>query len=1413
MQLESLTNYETIPEFLSGGGEMGQRIREFNWANTPLGPAQNWPQSLKTCIRIMLTSRQPIWIGWGKELIKFYNDPYKDIVRGKHPWALGTPASIVWKDIWKDIEPMLQQVMEKNQGTYVESQLLIMERNGFPEETYYTFSYTPIPGDKGGTEGMFCANTDDTDRIISERQLRTLTQLGKSLIDSNSFSEVIEDTINTLAENPYDFPVAIFRKVENNKAILVYSSPLGEAAASVSLDIDLAAESEISDIIRKAISTRKLQLFEGVREKIGQLNSGAWPIGPDKLIVIPVMQPSMKQPYGILIVGLNPYRVFDEKYSGFFSLVADQMATSFTHVNVLEEERKRAAALAEIDKAKTIFFTNISHEFRTPLTLMLGSLEEILNRSVRNASEQKIIETAHRNAMRLLRLVNNLLDFSRLEAGRTKAQFQLTPIAEFTTDIASNFRAVAEAAGLEFHVMTDSVAQPVYVDKEMWEKIVLNLLSNAFKYTLKGNITLSLSTHRNTIELRVKDTGVGIPEKELPNMFQRFHRVENTTGRSFEGTGIGLSLVKELVQQHGGKISVRSKQGEGSEFIVSIPTGKQHLPAEYVIEKELDFDASLSQAFIEEASSLIEEQALEEGTADRKNLASVLVVDDNIDMRNYIKSILQKKFNVKTASNGVEALEKIKSFQPDIVVSDVMMPVMDGIQLLKSIKENWQTSSLPVILVSARAGEESKIEGLEIGADDYLVKPFSSKELFARIGTQIGMTKKRRAVEEHLNQMLLQAPTAIQILKGPEFIYELANERSLQLLGKTRQEVIGYKVSEVMPEAEKQGVLDILKKVYTTGDRFLAEEVPIYYERNGKRIDFFVKVIYQPIRNEEGEITGIMITGDDVTGQVVARRKIEESEKQFKNVLLQSPSIFLILKGRQLTINFANEPLLVSWGKTIDIIGKPLFEVLPELKGQPFPSLLQNVLETGETHYGTEEKAVLIVNGEPIDKYYNFVYQPIYDEENLITGITVMASDVTDQVVARMKIEESEARFRTLSESLERLVAERTEELQNKNKELENSQSFLTQLIDSSVEYISVLDRNLNYITVNSKFETIINITRKQIQGMNVMQLNPAVAGTVQYESMKKALEGETIYLDKRPSISRPDLYIDTYFVPVRIQNEVQGIMIMARDVTEIVRTEKLLEQKNQELLRSNEDLQQFAHVASHDLKEPVRKVRTFANRLGHELGDSLSPNAKTFLTKMEKAAERMSTMIDGVLQYSSLTAIPAEVQPVNLNDVIKDILLDLEVSLSEKQAVVNAEPLPTINGSSILLYQLFYNLIFNSLKFAKAGVPPEIKISSENVVFSRDSTNENDEYVLIKIDDNGIGFSNVDAKRIFKPFSRLNSKDKYEGTGLGLALCKKIVERHGGTIEARGVEGISSTFLVTLPKNIKRYVENLTAD
>lgn len=907
-----------VPEFLSGGGELGQRIREYNWSKTPLGSIDAWPQSLRTCIRIMLTSRQPIWIGWGKELIKFYNDPYKAIVGGKHPWALGTPASIVWKDIWKDIEPMLKQVMEKDEGTYVESQLLIMERNGYPEETYYTFSYTPIPGDDGKTEGMFCANTDDTDKIISERQLKTLTQLGKRLGDCQSREEVIEKTIATLGENPHDFCFAVFRTIVDGKAVLSHSTRLGEAEHLVKKEIDLNGNNPVSETVRRAFQTLGPQILEGVVKKVGELPKGAWEIPPDKVMVLPIVQSGTKQPYGILFVGLNPYRLLDEKYMGFFSLVADQVATSFADVHVLEEERKRAEALAEIDRAKTIFFSNISHEFRTPLTLLLGPIEDAL-KDPNTIPENKLrMDVAYRNALRMQKLVNTLLEFSRIEAGRAEGRFRKVDIGKFTQDLASTFRSAVEKAGMELVIQYDQIKDEVYVDVDMWEKIVLNLVSNAFKYSDEGRITVKVTQAGNEVRLSVSDTGVGIPNDQLEKIFDRFHRIENIQGRSQEGTGIGLAMVKELVRLHKGSIHVESEVGKGSTFIITLPAGKDHLPVDKIAEDDTVFSTSgFSNAFVQEAMKWIPDEKsiaaeiIDDGIANaqdgfsKEQKPKIVLADDNADMREYIYRLLSNQFEVITAVDGEEAFQKVRRHKPELLLSDIMMPKLDGFGLLKRVRGYIETKNLPVIFLSARAGEEAKVEGLDAGADDYLVKPFSAKELFAKISSHIRIHRLRNKALLDVYNMFDEVPFAVAVLKGELLTIEFINKYNLNIWQKTKDEVIGKPLFEVFP-GNRAGNEGIHKHIYETGERFFAKEIPIELWVNKEPQTHYFNAIIDPLRNERGEIIGQIATSIDVTDFVLARKKIQESEAGFRELANAMPQLVWVAEPNGEVIYYNN---------------------------------------------------------------------------------------------------------------------------------------------------------------------------------------------------------------------------------------------------------------------------------------------------------------------------------------------------------------------------------------------------------------------------------------------------------------------------------------------------------------------------
>ncbi|MEH2070191.1 MAG: ATP-binding protein [Nostoc sp.] len=462
-----------------------------------------------------------------------------------------------------------------------------------------------------------------------------------------------------------------------------------------------------------------------------------------------------------------------------------------------EEERQRAESLAELDRAKTLFFSNVSHEFRTPITLLLAPLQDALSDSVNplTSSQRERLELAHRNSLRLLKLVNTLLDFSRIEADRLKANYEPTDLSTYTAELASVFRSAIENANLQLVVDCPPLPDPIYVDREMWEKIVLNLLSNALKFTFEGIISVSLKPKANTVELMVSDTGVGISPSELPHLFERFYQVKGAKGRSYEGSGIGLSLVQELVKRHGGAIAVTSAVDQGTTFTVTIPTGIAHLPAGQIwVASTLPSTAVTANAFVEEALLWLPEQeeggrgqgaggtALDESTefqlqsseikaqsseikaqssevkVQSSKRARILLVDDNADMRGYLKRLLNQYYEVETVNDGLAALTAIRRGESaiyDLVLADVMMPRMDGFELLRSLRASLNTQTIPIILLSARAGEESRLQGLETGADDYLIKPFSARELLARVDANLKLAQLRR--EAVYREQVMQA--------------------------------------------------------------------------------------------------------------------------------------------------------------------------------------------------------------------------------------------------------------------------------------------------------------------------------------------------------------------------------------------------------------------------------------------------------------------------------------------------------------------------------------------------------------------------------------------------------------------------------------------------------------------------------
>ncbi|MEW6257485.1 MAG: response regulator [Pseudomonadota bacterium] len=741
---------------------MGALLRAFAWSDSPLGPPEHWPQALKTAIRIMLTSRQPIWIGWGPELIFFYNDAYKSIIGGKHPWAIARPTSEVWREIWSDIGPMLATAMEGVEGTYVEEQLLIMERNGYPEETYYTFSYSPIPDDDGSPGGIICANTDDTQRVIGERQLTLLRELAARTANGRSWQDACRQAVAALSTNLHDLPFALIYMADPALSTLSLMGASGIAPGHAAAPRSIEVERTHWPVAQILKAHEPCILTLGDEPTGGQdLPSGAWRAPPVEMALLPIHASGETGRTGLLAVGLNRYRLFDAPYRGFLELAAGQIAAAIANADAYEQERHRAEALAELDRAKTIFFSNISHEFRTPLTLMLGPLEDMLGeaQSLPQAQQERA-SVAHRNAMRLLKLVNALLDFSRIEAGRTKANLEPTDLAALTAELASNFRSATEKAGLDLKVECPPLPAPVLVDREMWEKIVLNLLSNAFKFTFEGEIRVSLRARDHSLELEVRDTGAGIPAAELPHLFERFRRIEGARGRSFEGSGIGLALVQELVNLHGGTVAVQSEEGRGTRFTVILPLRFADAAAQLQARTEAAA-SNRAQVFVDEALRWLPDaddgvaaftaEAPTDGRSGIATPARIVVADDNPDMRDYLSRLLDGHL-CEVVSDGEAALAAIRRHRPDLLVTDIMMPRLDGFGLIRAIREDDDLRDLPIVVLSARAGEEASVEGIAAGADDYLVKPFSARELVARVDGVLATARVRRAMTHALRE-------------------------------------------------------------------------------------------------------------------------------------------------------------------------------------------------------------------------------------------------------------------------------------------------------------------------------------------------------------------------------------------------------------------------------------------------------------------------------------------------------------------------------------------------------------------------------------------------------------------------------------------------------------------------------------
>ncbi|MET0769302.1 MAG: ATP-binding protein, partial [Solirubrobacteraceae bacterium] len=636
----------TIRDQLLARGDVGRDLLAVDWSRTPLGPPEAWSQSLRTVVGIVLSSRFAMWMAWGPELTFFCNDAYRrDTLAKKYPWALGRPAREVWAEIWPDIGPRIASVMRTGIATWDEALMLFLERGGFREETYHTFSYSPLTDDDGTIAGMLCVVSEESGRVIGERRMATLRELSSDPTEIRSEAEAIALAGRHLETNLHSLPFTLTYIFEGDEAHLRGTSGIeaGHPAAPAVLRRDDPAPAwPFADL---AEGVPKLLPLEG---RFRDLPTGAWREPPVNAMLIELPHQGQVQPLGFFVAGLNRYAPLDESYRAYIALVAGQVAAIVAGARAYQYERERAEQLMELDRAKTTFFTNVSHELRTPLTLLLGPAEDALTdeQAPLPPAQRARVEVIDRNAQRLLKLVNTLLDFSRLESDQAGPRREPVDLARYTAELAAMFDSAIHRAGVTLTIDCPPLPRPVEVDREMWAKVVLNLVSNALKFTFEGGITVSVAAEGDSARLVVADTGTGIAPADQERLFERFHRVVDARSRTHEGSGIGLALVAELAALHDGSVEVESALGEGSRFTVRVPLGETPPAGEATDDEQLV--GRFAASYVAEALRWLEPGA-EEAADDGGERPLVLVADDNADMRTYVASLLSGVYRVETA--------------------------------------------------------------------------------------------------------------------------------------------------------------------------------------------------------------------------------------------------------------------------------------------------------------------------------------------------------------------------------------------------------------------------------------------------------------------------------------------------------------------------------------------------------------------------------------------------------------------------------------------------------------------------------------------------------------------------------------------------------------------------------------------
>jgi PAS domain S-box-containing protein len=675
------------------------------------------------------------------------------------------------------------------------------------------------------------------------------------------------------------------------------------------------------------------------------------------------------------------------------------------------------------------------------------------------------------------------------------------------------------------------------------------------------------------------------------------------------------------------------------------------------------------------------------------------------------------------------------------------------------------------------------------------------------IDEMINVTSQLRAEEERFRNIFEQAPMAIALLRGRDMVIEVGNDKIFEVWGKGKS-ITGKKLIAGLPEIEGQGFIELLENVFDTGVPFFGNGFLAKLTRRGKLDDGYFDFVYTPLRDSKKNITGIMVLATEVTEQILAKKKIEESEAKLRSLIQSAPAAIGLFVGRDLIIDMPNQSFIDIVGKGPDIAGRPLKDVMPELASQPFLQILDDVYTSGKTYQTDAAQVHILRNGTMTHNFFNITYSPLLDAKGEVYAILDIAVDVTEAVNAKRKIEEAEDQLKDAIEIAE--LATWTIDVNNKT--FHSSKRF-AEWLGLSAERLSLnvfselleeeSRQELNKLiesTTNStpSFEHEYKIYNKITHQMRVIH----VQGKLLYDNdVARTIKGVAQDITTQQALQKElERLVQKRTEELAAAN---GELQSANE--KLTTTNEELSESTQQLIRSNEELSQYAYVASHDLQEPLRKIRTFADRLVRE--DMLPEKLQQWIKKIDESSERMSLLIKNLLEFSRLIKPEESFETIKLNDLVEEVVKDFDLILEEKKVKLSIGTLPSINGSALQMHQLFQNLLSNAIKFTLPDRTPAISINSEKISFDQMqqygySPKSFDAYDHITVADNGIGFDQRHTDHIFEIFKRLHGRTEYKGSGIGLALCRRIVANHGGYIHAESTVGNGSTFHIFLPKN-----------